>query len=74
MSKTWVLVATKITLGNLAFFGAIKERAPHLKLPDAIWRFLRMEFSHAEMVEELSTAHRVAEVHHPVVIVVDVTH
>ena len=67
-------MASEVTLGNLSFTGAIKEGAPHFKLPDAIWRFLGVQLCHPVMIEELTAAHCVAEVNHPVVIVVDVTH
>jgi len=74
VSKASVLVATEVTLEDLAVLGAVKECAPLLKLKHALWCFLGVEFGHAVVVEVLSTAHGVAEVDLPVVFGVDVTH
>ena len=69
-----VAVATEVALEDLAVLGAVEERAPLLELPDAVRRLLGVQFGHAVVVEVLAAAHGVAEVDHPVVLVVDVAH
>src|ERR1051326_1172149 len=54
-------------LVDLAVAGAIEQRAPRLELVDAVGRFLGVDLRHAPVVVHLAAAHRVAEMHAPVV-------
>ena len=65
-------MAAKISLQNAAVLRAIEERAPCLELAYAIGRFLRVQLRHPPVVHVLAAAHRVGEVHAPVVSIVDV--
>ena len=67
-----ILVAAEVALQDAAVRRAIEQRAPRLELADAIRRFLRVQLRHAPVVDVLAAAHRVGEVHLPVVAVVDV--
>ena len=74
VSQAGVEVATEVTLLDLAFLGAVKERAPIFQLVDSIGRLLGVQLSHAPVVQHLAAAHGVAEVDLPVVLFVDVAH
>ena len=67
-------MAAEVALEDLAVGRAVEHRAPRLELAHAIGRFLGVDFRHAPVVHELAAAHGVAEVNHPIVIVIDVTH
>ena len=67
-------MTAEIALRDLPFFGAIEECAPRFQLPDPIRGLFCMKLSHTPVVEELPTAHRVAKVHLPAIIGIDVTH
>lgn len=69
-----VLVPAEVALRDLPVGRAVEERAPGLQLPDPVRGLLRVELRHPPLVEELAPAHRVAEVHLPVVALVDVAH
>ena len=69
-----VLVTTEVALADLAVLGAVKQCAIGFQFPNAVGGFLGVEFGHAVVVQELATAHGVAEVDLPVVVAVDVTH
>src|SRR6266704_643885 len=69
-----VLVAAEVALGDAAVRGAVEQRAVRLQFPDPVRRLLGVQFGHPEVVEELPAAHGVPEVHHPVVVAVDVAH
>ena len=69
-----VLVAAEVALADPAVLGAVEQRAVGLELPDAVGRLLGVQLGHPPVVEELAAAHRVAEVHLPVVVAVDVAH
>ena len=69
-----VLVAAEVPLADLAVLGAVEQRAPGLQLPDPVRGLLGVQLGHPRVVQELAAAHRVAEVHHPVVVRVDVAH
>ena len=60
-------MSTEVTLTDQAFFRAIKDGAPFFEFANAIGRLLRVKLCHAPNVEEFAAAHRVAEVHFPVV-------
>jgi hypothetical protein len=47
---------------------AIEQGAPRLQLANAVRRFLRVDLRHAPVVVHLAAAHRVAEMHAPVVL------
>ncbi len=69
-----VAVAAEVALGDLAFLGAVEERAPTLEFPHPVGRFLGVQLRHPPVVEHLAAAHRVAEMHLPVVFAPDVAH
>ena len=77
-SRDWrqprVAVPTEVALQNAAVLCAVEQRAPLLQLAHAVGRLLGVQLGHAPVVEELSAAHGVAEVDHPVVVGVDVGH
>ena len=67
-----IAVAAEVALQDAAVLRAIEHRAPGLELAHAIRRFLGVQLRHAPVVHVLAAAHRVGEVHLPVVAVVDV--
>ena len=67
-----VAMAAEIALEDPPVLGAIEHGAPGLELADAIGRFPGVQLGHAPVVDVLAAAHRVGEVHLPVVAVVDV--
>ena len=70
--KPRIFVATEMSLQNSAVFGAIENGAPRLKLAHAIRRFLGMQLDHAPLVHILTAAHRIGEMHFPIVALIDV--
>jgi hypothetical protein len=74
MRKTWIPMPAEIALEDATVVGSIEDSAPRFQFVNARRRFLRMQFRHARVVHVLSTAHRIREMHHPVVSIVDVTH
>ena len=74
MGEARVAVAAEVALGDLAFLGAVEQRAPTLEFPHPVGRFLRVQLRHAPVVEHLAAAHRVAEMHLPVVFAPHVAH
>ena len=69
-----IAVAAEIALRNLAFLGAIEDRAPGLELVHARGRFLGVQLGHAPVVDVLAAAHGVGEMDLPAVAIVDVAH
>ena len=63
-----VAMAAEVALQDSPVLGAIEERAPALELQHALGRLLRVQLRHAPVVQHLAAAHRVAEVHLPVVL------
>ena len=74
MCQTRVLVATEVALTDAPVLRAVEQGSPGFQLPHAVGGFLGVELGHPVVVEELATAHRVAEMHLPVVLRVDVRH
>ena len=72
VSEARIPMAAEIALENPAVCRAIEQCAPCFELAHAIRRFLRVQLSHPPVVDVLATAHRVAEMHAPVVAVVHV--
>ncbi len=69
-----VFMAAEVALGDPAVGRTVEERAPGLQLPDPVGGLPGVEFGHPPVVEELAAAHGVAEVHLPVVALVDIAH
>ena len=69
-----VLVPAEVALADLAFLGAVEQRAVGLQLPDPVRGLLGVQLRHPRVVQELAAAHGVAEVDLPVVPGVDVAH
>jgi hypothetical protein len=67
-------VAAEGALEDVAARRAIEERAPLLELAHAVGRFLGVQLRHAPVVEVFSSAHGVAEMRSPVVVLVHVGH
>jgi len=67
-----VFVSAEIALENPSIGSAVEHCAPCLELAHAIRRFLRVKLGHPPVIEILAAAHRVGEVHSPVVSIVDV--
>ena len=65
-------VPAEIALQDAPVLRPIEHRAPGLELTHAIGRLLRVQFRHAPVVHVLAAAHRVGEMHLPVVAIVDV--
>jgi hypothetical protein len=69
-----VLVPAEVALADLAVRGAVEQGAVGLQFPDPVRRLLGVQLGHPRVVQELAAAHRVAEVHLPVVLGVGVAH
>src|SRR3954452_16433662 len=67
-----VTMSAKVSLQNAAVFCPGENGAPRFQLADTIRRLLRVELRHSPIVDVLPPAHRVGEVHAPVVPVVDI--
>ena len=67
-------VSTEVALADLAVFEAVEQRAVGLQLPNPVGCLFGVQLGHPPVVQELPTAHRVAEVGLPVVLRVGVTH
>src|SRR4029077_4103875 len=61
--KSRIFVAAEMSLQNSAVFCAIKNGAPGFELAHSIGRFLRVQFSHAPLIDVLTAAHGIGEVH-----------
>ena len=72
MRKSWIFVAAKISLQNPTVFRAIEHRAPRFELSHTRGRFLRVQLGHAPVVHVLTAAHRIGEMHLPVVAIVNI--
>ena len=72
MSEARIFVAAKISLQNPAVFRAIENRAPRFQFAHAIGRFFRVQFRHAPLIDVLAAAHRVGEMHFPIVAIIDI--
>src|SRR6202042_1014468 len=67
-------MSTEVALADLAVFEAVEQRAVGLQLPNPVGCLFGVQLGHPPVVQELPTAHRVAEVSLPVVLRVGVTH
>jgi hypothetical protein len=67
-------VAAEVPLEDFAVFGAIENGAPGFEFVNAVRRLFGMQLRHAGVVEILSAAHRIGEMHAPVIAVVNVAH
>ena len=65
-----IAMAAEVALVDAAVRRAIEHRAPGFELAHAVGRFLGVQLGHAPVVDVLAAAHRVGEVHLPVVAVV----
>ncbi len=72
VSEARVLVTAEVALKDAPVGGAVEERAPLLELLHAVRRLHRVELRHPPLVEVAAALHRVAEVHLPVVLRLDV--
>ena len=67
-------MTAEIALRNLAFLGAIEDRAPRLEFVHARRGFLGVEFGHAPVVDVLAAAHGVGEMDFPAIAIIDIAH
>ena len=74
MGEARIPVAAEVPLQDAAVLRPIEHRAPRFELSDAVWSLLGMQLGHAPVVHVLAAAHRVREMHFPVVAVVDIAH
>ena len=72
MRQPRIFVAAEISLQNAAIFRAIENRAPRFELAHAIGRFLRVQLGHAPLIDILPAAHRIGEMHFPIVAFIDI--
>ena len=72
VSEARVSVTAEVALKDAAIFGAVEDGAPRFELAHSFAGLLRMKLGHARVVDVLTAAHRVGEVHFPVVAIVDV--
>ena len=72
VGESRIAVAAEIALKNFSVGRAVEYRAPGFEFTDAVGGFLCMQFGHAPVVDVLAAAHRVSEVHFPVVAVIHV--
>ena len=71
MRESWIFVAAKVSLQNPTIPGAIEHCAPRFELTHTS-RLLRVQLGHAPVVHVLATAHRIGEMHLPVVAIVNI--
>ena len=74
MRQPRVFVAAEVALADLAVRGAVEQCTVGLELPHPVGCLLGVQLGHPPRVEELAAAHRVAVVHLPAVLAVDVAH
>ena len=70
MREPRIFVPAKISLQDAPVFCAIEHRAPGFQFPHAIGRFFRVQLGHPPIVDILAAAHRVGEMHFPIVTIV----
>ncbi len=67
-----IAVPAEVALQDAPVGGPVEDGAPRLELAHAIGRLLGVDLGHPPVVDVLAAAHRVGEVHLPVVAIVDV--
>ena len=67
-----VTMSAEVSLQYLAVCCPVKDRSPRFEFPNPIGGFFRVQLGHSPVVDVLAAAHRVGEMHLPVVAVVDV--
>src|SRR5262245_21356232 len=72
MGQSRIFVTAEMSLQNSTVFCAIKNGAPTFELAHSIGRFLRVQFSHAPLIDILTTAHGIGEMYRPVVAFIDI--
>jgi hypothetical protein len=72
MRQPRILMPAEVPLENAAILRSIEDRAPSFQFTNAIRRFLRVQFSHAPVVDVLPAAHRISEMDLPTIAIVHV--
>ena len=72
MREPRIFVAAKISLQNPAVLCAIENCAPGFEFAHAIGRFLGVQFGHSPLIHVLAAAHRVGEMHFPIVAIIHI--
>src|SRR5579872_2779978 len=67
-------MAAKSALQDLPVGSTVEERAPLLEFPNTVRSLLGVELGHAPVIEELASAHGIAEMRSPVVRMVHISH
>src|SRR5512143_1862961 len=70
--KARIFVATEVPLKNAPIVRAVEHGAPRLELTHTNWRFLCVQLGHSPIVHVLSAAHRICEMHLPVVAIINI--
>src|ERR1700724_1276696 len=63
MGEARIFMSAKISLQDAAVFCPIENRTPRFELAHAVGRFLCVQLRHAPLVDVLTAAHRVGEMH-----------
>ena len=72
MREARILVPAEVALKDASIRRAVKHRAPRLEFAHTIRRLFGMNLRHAPVVHVLPAAHRVGEMHAPVVAIIHV--
>ncbi len=67
-----IFMPAEVPLQNPPILGPVEKRAPRFEFAHALRRFLGVQLRHAPVVEVLPAAHRIGEMHPPVVAIVDI--
>ena len=67
-------MTAEVALVDASIRRPIEDRSPRFELAHAVRRLLGVNFSHAPVVDVLTAAHRVREMHAPAVAIVVVPH
>ena len=72
VSEARIFVAAEMSLQDTAVFRPIEDRTPRFQFAHAIRRFFGVKLSHAPLIHVLPAAHRIGEMHLPVVALVHI--
>src|SRR5436190_13599225 len=72
MREPWIFVAAEVSLQNTPVLRAIEDCAPGFELAHTSGRFFCVQLGHAPVVHVLTAAHRIREMHLPIVAIVNI--
>ena len=67
-----IFVAAEVPLQNATILRAIEHCTPGLELTHTSRRFLRVQLGHSPIVHVLPAAHRISEMHLPIVAIINI--